>query len=288
MNEVGAITGYIDVAQVVLYVFWVFFFGLVLYLQVESKREGFPLETENANERVEGFPPMPKPKTYNLYHGGSISAPMPKSENPEPQYRFRKTAPFDGAPIDPDGDPMTAGVGPGAYALMPDRPALSTEGKPRIVPMRTHGEVSVAAEDSDPRGMQVVGCDGVAGGTVVDCWVDLGEEMFRYWEVELAPVAAVAPPAASPVSGATEGEEAPAAAPSSGGGGGRILLPVTFSQIDGRRGRVQVNSIRGDQFRNVPRLANPDQVTLLEEEKICAFYGAGTLYATAERVGPWL
>lgn len=28
----GAITAYIDVAQIVLYIFWIFFFGLVVYL----------------------------------------------------------------------------------------------------------------------------------------------------------------------------------------------------------------------------------------------------------------
>ena len=32
----GAITQYIDVAQVVLYVFWVFFFGLIFYLRRED------------------------------------------------------------------------------------------------------------------------------------------------------------------------------------------------------------------------------------------------------------
>ena len=36
--ENGAITQYIDVAQVVLYLFWVFFFGLVAYLTIEGKR----------------------------------------------------------------------------------------------------------------------------------------------------------------------------------------------------------------------------------------------------------
>ena len=35
----GAITGYIDVAQLVLYVFWIFFIGLVIYLRREDKRE---------------------------------------------------------------------------------------------------------------------------------------------------------------------------------------------------------------------------------------------------------
>ncbi|MBL8337961.1 MAG: photosynthetic reaction center subunit H, partial [Rhodoferax sp.] len=41
--ETGSLTGYIDVAQVTLYVFWVFFAGLVYYLHQENKREGYPL-----------------------------------------------------------------------------------------------------------------------------------------------------------------------------------------------------------------------------------------------------
>ena len=42
----AAITGYIDVAQVVLYMFWVFFAGLVYYLHRENKREGYPLDSD--------------------------------------------------------------------------------------------------------------------------------------------------------------------------------------------------------------------------------------------------
>jgi photosynthetic reaction center H subunit len=38
----------------------------------------------------------------------------------------------------------------------------------------------------------------------------------------------------------------------------------------------------------VPALKSPDRVTLLEEEKIMAYYGAGTLYATADRQEPLL
>ena len=45
----GAITQYVDVAQLVLYLFWIFFAGLVYYLTVESKREGFPLETDRTD-----------------------------------------------------------------------------------------------------------------------------------------------------------------------------------------------------------------------------------------------
>ena len=33
-----------DIAQLSLYLFWAFFFGLVIYLQRENMREGYPLE----------------------------------------------------------------------------------------------------------------------------------------------------------------------------------------------------------------------------------------------------
>ncbi|MFZ9390155.1 MAG: photosynthetic reaction center subunit H, partial [Polynucleobacter sp.] len=36
----GAITQYVDVAQLALYAFWVFFAILIYYLTIESKREG--------------------------------------------------------------------------------------------------------------------------------------------------------------------------------------------------------------------------------------------------------
>ena len=42
----GAI-GNLDVAQIVLYAFWLFFFGLLFYLRREDRREGYPLESES-------------------------------------------------------------------------------------------------------------------------------------------------------------------------------------------------------------------------------------------------
>ena len=78
--ETGAITGYIDVAQIALYVFWVFFAGLIYYLHQENKREGYPLESErSAHVRVQGWPPIPSPKTFRLQHGGSSTAPNEQS-----------------------------------------------------------------------------------------------------------------------------------------------------------------------------------------------------------------
>ncbi|GIR71882.1 MAG: hypothetical protein CM15mP74_31330 [Halieaceae bacterium] len=38
----GAITEYVDVAQIALYAFWILFFILVGYLHREGKREGWP------------------------------------------------------------------------------------------------------------------------------------------------------------------------------------------------------------------------------------------------------
>ena len=66
--------------------------------------------------------------------------------------------------------------------------------------------------------------------------------------------------------------------------GRSVLLPINFARI--RKDRVEVHALMAEQFANVPALRNPEQVTLLEEEKICAYFGAGTLYATPQRQEP--
>jgi photosynthetic reaction center H subunit len=38
----------------------------------------------------------------------------------------------------------------------------------------------------------------------------------------------------------------------------------------------------------VPTTKHPEQITLLEEEKVMAYYGGGTLYATPDRQEPIL
>lgn len=64
------ITEYIDLAQLVLYAFWVFFFGLIVWLRKEDKREGYPLESDRRNVKVVGWPPMPATKTRLRAHSG--------------------------------------------------------------------------------------------------------------------------------------------------------------------------------------------------------------------------
>ena len=72
----GAITGYIDVAQLTLYAFWIFFFGLIYYLRQEDKREGYPLEGNRPGRVVvQGFPPVPLPKTFRMADGSTVIAP---------------------------------------------------------------------------------------------------------------------------------------------------------------------------------------------------------------------
>jgi len=253
----GAITQYIDVAQLVLYAFWIFFAGLIIYLQREMKREGYPLESDRSERaprvKIQGFPAMPEPKTYLLRDGRTVVSPR---QEPREEVRGTPIGPWPGAPLEPDGDPMTAEVGPGAYARRADIPDTTLEGAPRIVPLRADPALGVSIHDTDPRGQAVFGADGVIAGDVVDLWADRTDVLFRFLEIELA------------------------------NGGGRVLAPVPFARL--LNFRVQINALLASQFAGVPRLRNPDVITLLEEEKIAAYYAAGKLYATPERQEPLL
>ncbi len=249
----GAITQYVDVAQLVLYVFWAFFAGLIVYLVRENKREGYPLEA--AHGKLEGWPPRPKPKTYLLEDGHTVTVP---NDNVSPQVLQAESAyGWDGSPIDPVGDPLKAGVGPGAWADRMDVPERTFEGGIKMVPLRTLPDYAVSVHDRDPRGLPVIGGDGETAGTVVDLWVDQSEAIFRHLEV-----------AVTLSDGATR----------------NVLLPINFCRIT-RRG-VRVPSLYAEHFAGVPGTRDPQQVTMLEEEKIMAYYGAGLLYADPKRAEP--
>lgn len=256
----GSLTGYIDVAQMTLYAFFLFFAGIVYYLRREDKREGYPLEADTipgrGSIRKEGFPFIPKPKTFRLPHGGIYQAPNGQRD-PWPAH-VKPVENWPGSPLRPTGDPMLDGVGPASYAQRADVPELMIDGTPMIVPMRTRPETSVDKEDADPRGMTVVAADGAEAGVVADVWVDLAEPQIRYFEVEVA------------------------------AGGRRVLLPSGFARVSRRRREVKVDSILARHFATVPGIKNPDQVTKLEEDRIVAYYGAGHLYAKPSRLGPLL
>lgn len=59
---------YFDVTQMVLYAFWFSFFGLILYLRREDKREGYPLDNNEPDRIVQGFPGYPGPKEFIPTH----------------------------------------------------------------------------------------------------------------------------------------------------------------------------------------------------------------------------
>jgi photosynthetic reaction center H subunit len=48
--------------------------------------------------------------------------------------------------------------------------------------------------------------------------------------------------------------------------------------------RVSVKALFADNFASIPATAQADQVSLLEEDKISAYYAGGTLYAHPDRL----
>ena len=102
----------------------------------------------------------------------------------------------------------------------------------------------------------MVAGDGEVVGRIIDMWIDVPEQMVRYLTVDLNPE----------------------------GSGQTRLIPINFCKI--QNDRVTVRSIYSTNFADVPGIADGSQITLLEEEKIMAFYGGGTLYADPARSEP--
>lgn len=256
----GAITDYIDVAQVVLYLFWIFFAGLVVYLTLESKREGFPLETQlpDGSIRYEsGLLNIPEPKVFKTAFHGEFLAPHARDLE-APAVKGESLNGMPGTPLEPTGDPMKADLGPGAYNQRLDHTDKTVEGHDKIVPLRIAEGFSLAKEDTNPIGLEVLGADLEPAGSITDAWVDRSEHMLRYLEMRTA-------------SGKT------------------VLIPANFFTIKKRRfeaPRIYVDAILAHQFDGVPPTASPQAITLLEEEKITAYFGAGTLFADPKRREP--
>ncbi|MEO1000637.1 MAG: photosynthetic reaction center subunit H, partial [Pseudomonadota bacterium] len=157
--------------------------------------------------------------------------------------------------FEPTGDPMADGVGPAAWCNRRDEPELDGHGHAKIVPMRVAEDFAILDGQRDPRGMPVIGGDGEQAGTISDVWIDKPEMMIRFLEIELT-------------------------------GGDRVLAPMTLAWI--KRDSVKINALYAAQFPGIPRTKSPDQVTLLEEEKIAAYYCGGKLYADTNRQEPLL
>jgi photosynthetic reaction center H subunit len=259
--------GAFDIASLVLTLFVFFFIALIFYIRREDRREGYPIEDDVTGrlEPAQGMFFAPKPKFFNL--GGS---PLSKPDNARDTHEvgLARRSRVDGTPYQPVGDPMTAGVGPGAYAIRAQVPDLTDHGQIKITPLRAAPDFAVDTRDPDPRGMTVLGADRKPAGVVSDVWVDRGEILIRYLEVELA--AAASATGAAPLHAR------------------RVLLPMTMAVISRGTRTVKVDAVLAHQFAGVPALSNPDAVTRDEEERIAAYYGAGYLYAKPSRLEPLL
>ncbi|MEM1029577.1 MAG: photosynthetic reaction center subunit H [Myxococcota bacterium] len=242
----------VDFAQVMIYLFWIFFAGLVFYIRREDRREGFPLETVHPRRVLnEDNPLIPTPKRYALPEGGEYLAPsFERDERPIEATQGLPTSPYD-----PVGTGMGTNIGPSSFAERDRHPERTYDGHNAIVPMRVATDYSVTG-GSDPRGWDVVAIDGEVVGKVTDIWVDRPEMQARYIEVELAD------------------------------GSGSRLMPMTMGVTRPSAQVFKLEAMTSEQFPGIPQLEQADEITVHEEELISAYFAGGRLYATPKRVAP--
>ena len=240
--------GNFDLASLSIWLFWLFFAGLIFYIQRENQREGYPLQDEEGNPGPNSTFPMPSDKTFLRPHG-QPSVTVPSGQRADrADLALQRSVQNDGFPHIPTGNPLADGVGPASWANREDRPEIDAHGHAKIKPMAGQPDFFVSA-GRDPRGLPVLGKDDQVVAHVTDMWVDAPEHMVRYLELELEPEY----------------------------GQGKRLVPITMARVKERW--VEVASLRSGHFDGVPRTASPDQVTKLEEDKICAYYAGGKLYS---------
>jgi len=247
--------GDFDLASAAIWMFWLFFAGLIYYLQTENMREGYPLQDDDGNTAQNQGPfPVPADKTFLLSDGGKLTVPSGQRGD-RTDLPMERTSKAYGSPFEPTGDPMADGVGPASWAPRLDVPELDHQGHAKIKPLSMLADFKVFA-GRDPRGLAVEAGDGAIVGRIVDMWVDVPESLVRYLTIDLNPE----------------------------GTGQLRLLPITLCRIHANR--VTVRTLFGDNFAGIPTIARNDQVTKLEEDKICAYYAGGALYASPKRLGP--
>lgn len=254
MDDVKII-GTFDVTEMLFLAFVFFFIGLVVYLQREGRREGFPLEDE-ATGRVDtpgGILSIASPKTFKMPFGRPTIT-VPNGPREPLNRAWARTFRSPGAPYYPTGNPLVDGIGPAAWADRAKHTDLDGEGRARIVPIGATEHISVHAKDSDPRGMAVIAADGAVAGTVTDLWVDRAEHIIRYLEVDT--------------------------------GKGKVLAPMGMAKVKGRSRQVIIDAINASDFSAAPVPVIPGQITLYEEERIMAYFGGGYLYANRDRQEP--
>ena len=240
--------GTFDLARISLWAFWLFFGGLVIWIQRENQREGYPLENDTGSPAGSLFS-TPEPKTFILPGGrGTVQAPGPNKERTD--LALARTNAGEGFPFEPTGDAMDDGVGPASWAVREDAPELDAHGHAKIMPMASAHGIAVAA-GRNPLGRKVIGNDRQVAGTITELWVDVPEQLVRYLEVTLADKS-------------------------------KRLIPMPMARI--KTDGVRINSISSARFAGIPKTAKADRVTKLEEEKICAYFAGGTMYDQGNKV----
>ena len=248
--------GRLDIAELVFYLFVLFFIALVFYLRREDRREGYPLEdtiTGRVDSAMGPFSTSPY-KVFKLPFDRGIAVNPTQGREPV-DIAARRIARFGGAPYTPTGNPLADGIGPAAYAQRSNLPDLDMEGRHRIVPMSADSDFTIASRDPDPRGMMVVAADGRIVGPIVELWIDRADRLIRYIEVDVA-------------------------------GTGTALVPFGFAVVRRSSRTVEVDMLSADQFGGTPKLATPGVITRLEEERIQAYFGGGALYGLPGRTEP--
>lgn len=261
-NTVTPVFANIDLVEILLLLFVFFFFGLVLYLQRESRREGYPLEedTTGRQEPIDGLAWWPTPKKFVLPHNRGIVYKPDPADRDTRAVNARRMAVWPGAPLIPNGDPLVNGVGAASYAERAKVADIDLHGNPRIVPLRTLPQFDVVKGDADPRGMTLIAHDGRVAGVVRDLWVDRMESLIRYLEVDV---------------------------PAQGGQAARsVLAPFMMCTVEGDKKIVRTDSISASQFINAPTLERNDQITRYEEDRVVGYFGGGYLYADGLRAEP--
>ncbi len=244
----GSITYHIDFPDIAIWLFFGAFSALVIVLRTLDKREGYPMRASPFDARtMQGFPPPPAPVTYRLHEGGVTVAPHLLPQAPisaEPLY------PFDGTPLSPVGNPLLAGIGPGAWVMRRDEPMLTEKGEPMLAPLRHSPEWSVETGEADPRGMAVLDRRYRTVGVVHDVWVDKSIKILRLFEVELH----------------------------DGLADGRRLVPIFHTDIREKAREVRVTALEWHQFADIPVPAEPHEITAREDDRLNAYFAAGYFY----------
>ena len=246
----GAI-GNLDVAQIVLYAFFAFFTALIWYLRREDRREGYPLESEAAR-RVQGARLSADPVAEDLPSRRGGVAQRPDYAARRSPVKAAKVEPWPGAPLQPTRrSDARRGRPRRLQRNAPSRPLQDDAWRGSDF-AAAHSAISRSRRWRNPIGFSVVGADHTSVGVDQSMFGSIAPKSHR----------ALSTKCSSP-------------APSR-----RVLLPVYFAASSRSAAASWSRRCSPNSSSNVPALGTPDRVTMLEEDRIAAYYGAGTLYAT--------